>query len=1090
MWRAACRFRPTASPRAPKPRAPRFRSTRSTYGGNRNHFDNLQARYFASEVSSTPANHQSSNLNRRQHQRKITLKERTEHVMSTTERWSEHEWNSAVKALNSWAHHPKKKPDSLLPAFQILERMVREAEKNSRFSLTTDHLNQALNRWKILCTHPKFYKFEWSPENVLAMMDKLTSRVPSISLDTKSYALLMGGSIQLNPSEAYKFCNELVGRMENSSSAVPPNTVVFNYLMEAHVHSNQTDGASAALSIFDKIIKDPNLASDEKTLTRAFQALLMMSDDMTVMKAIPYIQRALNHVLESSADPKLALPDSSFLSLVLEHCHRRIPPWRMKPPAVPLADALMTVVLEKSKFYPWLEPDAAAYRSIIHLWATSLPDGAKNADDWLEKMVQAKDLETDPSKVDEDFESRANCYIAVIKCWGRSGNPDAAKRMGALLGQMMDESDRVAETKSEPVDYTLVAQTWARSSLQAPWSREEDVVEFMLRRIEPGMRYKMEGHRGRIGKLPLLTGVVRDFVKSGNVDKAVTLLERAAYDYPGVYGDRETGTELCHKVVNSIIGDSGARRIEFAKELLKRVTTNYVDGSALVKPSSKSFGVVMLEASNEGADVLVGELWTTLQDLQGTSDQDPDFMPDADVLTALCKTSTGWVARGDSVLHRMLAGARATNESSPSEALIDFVLDSLANSGDPTAGKRAETILLKIQELYEEDILPKPTYKTFQKVIDCWVACDEDGFAERAEEILGLAESLAEAGDSLMQPSCDGYTSVMSAWGKSHAPDAPERIQRLVRRMKQKSEEGKINFKPSEEAYNALLSAYANSGREDAGRMAQTVFDGAPAELKGTRLFNSLIAAQGGDSNRAEAILHEMHKAFLNGDTSCKPDTESFNSVLLAWSRSGSPMAAWRADGIFQRMADLNKKGDLDVRPDGTTFDIVITIISNEWGADAATKVDHYLELLKKYYSSGEPGCIPGVVSYTEAIRAWGSNVDDPRAVLRAKALLDEMHELARAGASAVKPDRTTYLVYLQALSQSSRDDKEDLARDALLAMKQNNIVLDQDLIALWQRCSLPMGGMAAYWTILQDDTFEFPSSMMPTKDETVQALP
>jgi hypothetical protein len=308
--------------------------------------------------------------------------------------------------------------------------------------------------------------------------------------------------------------------------------------------------------------------------------------------------------------------------------------------------------------------------------------------------------------------------------------------------------------------------------------------------------------------------------------------------------------------------------------------------------------------------------------------------------------------------------------------------------------------------------------------------------------------------------------------------------------MQERFDAGDENYLLNERAYTALIKAYANSGRDDAALMAQTVSDETPDQYKCTDFYNALIAAQGGDSNRAEVILQEMQREFLAGNDRIRPNTASFNNVLLSWSRSGSAMAAWRVDGIFQRMTELDRNGELEVKPNGTTFDIVIATISNDWGADAARKVDRYLELLKDYYRSGEPDCMPSVTSYTEAIRAWGSNTDDPRAVLRAKALLDEMHELAREGAESVKPDRSTYSVYLKALLQSSVEGKEELVRDVLSSMKRDHIDLDGVLLSQIQRCSLPVGLMPGSWTVQLDDTVEFPNTMVPSRDGALAAFP
>lgn len=266
---------------------------------------------------------------------------------------------------------------------------------------------------------------------------------------------------------------------------------------------------------------------------------------------------------------------------------------------------------------------------------------------------------------------------------------------------------------------------------------------------------------------------------------------------------------------------------------------------------------------------------------------------------------------------------------------------------------------------------------------------------------------------------------------------------------------GATDFVLDDRVYAALIQSYANSGRPDANSTAQAIFDATPDELKTVAVYNSLIAAQGGDSNKAEAILQMMHYEYTaQNNTNIKPNTETFNCVLLAWLRSASPMAAWRADGIFKRMLELSHSGKLDVRPNSKTFDLVISTLAQDWGAELG-KVDRYLELLKEYYQSGTADCVPTVTSYTEAIRAWGSNSDDPRAVLRAKALLDEMHELARAGVDSVRPNRGTYEVYLKALSQSCVEGRIELVNDVLAEMKSNNVAVDGQMRPYIKLCMI-----------------------------------
>ena len=101
---------------------------------------------------------------------------------------------------------------------------------------------------------------------------------------------------------------------------------------------------------------------------------------------------------------------------------------------------------------------------------------------------------------------------------------------------------------------------------------------------------------------------------------------------------------------------------------------------------------------------------------------------------------------------------------------------------------------------------------------------------------------------------------------------------------------------------------------------------------------------------------------------------------------------------------------------------------------------------MKHHYEAGKPDCRPSVTSYNEAIRAWGSNTDDPRSVLRAKALIDEMHELARSGVSSARPNDDTYELYLQSVSKSSPERRGELIEDFLNGLKDEHIVPDKRL--------------------------------------------
>eukprot|EP00532_Pseudo-nitzschia_australis_P000612 CAMPEP_0168197066 /NCGR_PEP_ID=MMETSP0139_2-20121125/20922_1 /TAXON_ID=44445 /ORGANISM="Pseudo-nitzschia australis, Strain 10249 10 AB" /LENGTH=1040 /DNA_ID=CAMNT_0008121425 /DNA_START=219 /DNA_END=3341 /DNA_ORIENTATION=- len=425
----------------------------------------------------------------------------------------------------------------------------------------------------------------------------------------------------------------------------------------------------------------------------------------------------------------------------------------------------------------------------------------------------------------------------------------------------------------------------------------------------------------------------------------------------------------------------------------------------------------------------------------------------------------------DSQFYRMMKTIKIPQnlcrDSSSIKGFLDGVLDTLISSSGVDSGRRAETILLKQQELYEEGICSPPTFDTFKKVLRCWSNSLESSAPDRMENMLLLAQSLHDAGDSRLRPDFDGYMTVITALSKSQNPDAPYKIQSHLKNLHRRRVEGDQTFRIDSRVYAALIRAYANSDSDNAQAMANTIFQSAPDDLKDTALYNALIEAQGGDSNRAEEFLQVMHLSYSEGNDIVKPNTETFNGVIQSWLRSGSPMAAWRADGIFKRMVELSNTGKLDVKPNSRTFDLVISTLAQDWGAELA-QVDAYLALLKEHYRAGD--CVPTVTSYTEAIRAWAFKDDDPRAILRAQALLDEMHELAREGVNTVRPNRSTYQVYLEGLCQSSVHDRTHLVNDVLFKMRENKFDLDDAMRSSIQRCLLPVSSRANTWIIDVDE--------------------
>eukprot|EP00980_Cylindrotheca_fusiformis_P010218 scaffold2271_cov130-Cylindrotheca_fusiformis.AAC.13 len=899
-----------------------------------------------------------------------------------------------------------------------------------------------------------------APRHGEAVVEEMLENTSSVTAG--AYYLLISLWSKSNLPEAPAKAQKLLQQMILKSRYNPklsPSLPAYVNVMTCWKRSGFPDAPLKTQAVLDLLLEEHRQEPFSELNDVPFNAAISAWANSGLPEAEEMVDSILKHMEEEATNYPDAAPSLVTAWTALQCLSSQDAPWK--------AIKLLTI-MDNHKGNKDQHLRGRLYEGALKIWNDyELEDAPLQSERILRRYLnQPKKYRT--------LNTTKNCFNYVMESWKSSNMPEAPERLEMVLDHLEKEAELLRRHGSNGDLYAFLAQSWAKSGL----SRSEERVKEILSTIVGGG--KTQDAQLEPMKLAWVSEAIFAFAELGDFHHMPDFLAQIRLQA----ASEQQVIEMYVAAIQALLDN---KQVDGAENVLEAMMDAYSSGDMVVKPVSRCFGPIMLAYAEARNYEKVESLWRHLCRLQSENSLDTGFYPDATILSALSQSLPRRAAREYSILHHLLERAKISKDPPPTEDLVYSVLDSLVQSGKSTAGQRAEMILLQMQELHEAGSIAQPTFQAFQKVIDCWVISDMDCATERAERVLRFAEELSENGDNHLKPTYDGYSSVIKAWSQSFLDEAPERIQRHIRKLQQRFDSGEDEFKPGENVYSALIMAYANSDRDDASLMAQTVFDNTPAQYRNTSLFNSLIAAQGGDALRAESILNQMHEEFLNGNLSMKPNTQTFNNLISSWSKSGSPMAAWRVDGVFQRMEKLSNSGQLDVKPNGETFDIVIGTLSNDWGADAARKVDHYLDRVKEYYRSGARDCMPSVASYTAAIRAWGSNVDDPRAVLRAKALLDEMHDLAGEGAESVKPNQETYLVYLQALSRSVVDGKEDLTKDLFSSMKHNGVVPDGALLSEIQRCSLPVGSEETAWTVSlenEDNADEFLSPSHPTDED------
>jgi trimethylamine:corrinoid methyltransferase-like protein len=92
-----------------------------------------------------------------------------------------------------------------------------------------------------------------------------------------------------------------------------------------------------------------------------------------------------------------------------------------------------------------------------------------------------------------------------------------------------------------------------------------------------------------------------------------------------------------------------------------------------------------------------------------------------------------------------------------------------------------------------------------------------------------------------------------------------------------------------------------------------------------------------------------------------KPDVISYSTVMTAWTRSGHPDKAQRAQLLYDEMIQKYKAGDKGVKPGPPAFEVLISAWCESGQPDAIQKAQVVLDDMLARFRSGEVELEPSV---------------------------------------------------------------------------------------------------------------------------------
>jgi pentatricopeptide repeat protein len=432
----------------------------------------------------------------------------------------------------------------------------------------------------------------------------------------------------------------------------------------------------------------------------------------------------------------------------------------------------------------------------------------------------------------------------------------------------------------------------------------------------------------------------------------------------------------------------------------------------------------------------------------------------------------GNMVRAEALLKQILA-QYLDGDKTVKPDMISFhsVLKACAKSRDPKAGERAESILHKMKELYQSGQLEtvKPDARTYSTVLGIWVGSNINRAAERAVAILDEMEDLHKAGHEDIQPDKFCYISIIGLLCKQD--DKAAEAEQILRRMND------MGLTPTLELCNSVLNCWTKSSSKLAGKRAEALlqdmlqdsFQVIPDTASYTIVINAY--ARVGNPDRAETIFNEMLQQYVaSGRNRIKPNTRAFCAVLNALSRSGSLIAAERAELVLIRMQELYDSNECDSKPNTMAYNSVINCWAQSKVKGAGDRAENILRIMQELYLAGDEDVKPNSITYNTVINAHANSaVTDPlftlsercvpvhktpHAIARAVALVQEMVRLVSEGREDMMPSGATYHPLLKIILASNMSDKEERAQKIRDIIKQRGFDSSHTGIATTQNKS------------------------------------
>jgi len=511
---------------------------------------------------------------------------------------------------------------------------------------------------------------------------------------------------------------------------------------------------------------------------------------------IQYLRKRTEHILRITTPPppshtlSSSSTNTDLESSSVSHNPGDIPDSTITTSAVPSNLVFMsTVPLISSK---GMKADRKTFNWLIDAWSTSGEiDAPEKATALLERMEELTwphvyntsssssimSASLTPSSI---FQPNIQSYTKVMSAYARSGRPDAGILAEDLLNRMLAaQVDRYSSTY--PYAYTSgipfpTAQTFthvmeayansgsidAAPKVQQLCNQIEQMYLSFLRQEEVVEEEK--NHRQRV--FPNSQQQHPNYYLDKTHTNFLSLHHQQQIINPSLWEDTQHSLRPTARLYNALINAWAKSELDGAAQMAERCLDRMEEMQAMVGgedliPNTFHYNSVIHAWANRGG-------------LDSTTLMDIDLEEDGIVEDTSSSTTTMDVEnykinlipaeRAEGILERIEASFRLGNlDARPNTISYNACIDAWAKSCHEKAGKRAETLLRRMEELYESKInlLVKPNTRSYNSVMNAYSKSRDPNSARNAERIFDEMESLYKAGNIDVKPDFISFATII-----------------------------------------------------------------------------------------------------------------------------------------------------------------------------------------------------------------------------------------------------------------------------------------------------------------------------------------